>query len=150
MCFAAVCYLYKHLKDKHLHVNATLCIASLFGDISEGTIIPAMVKYPSNQTEETPKFTCIPPHVLPMMEMKNTRDETKSLLVDLIENSTKETNAQGFEYERNTTEKIMDLITTVAAKQIEAIVNRLREKTIIAAKSSIDAASRSALEYINP
>ena len=147
MCFAAVCYEYKKLQDTYLDINSCVRIASLFRDIPDEIVALAVVRYPWNQTSDTPRPTGIPPHVLHLVEMENLRNDVKNLKSDLLTSITAEMDARGFRSKEHSTERILELIRTVTKQQTEAIVNRLQESSTLAAISAKEASARTASEY---
>ncbi|KAL7524807.1 hypothetical protein ACHAXR_003117, partial [Thalassiosira sp. AJA248-18] len=146
-CFAAVCYHYSDLTEKYLHSKSILRVASLFRNIPADIAKLAVVKYPWNKTEDTPKATGIPPHVLQLVESEKIRNQLEKLQTSLMTEFKREMDIRGFcDKEQNTT-KIMELIKSVTLSQTEAIVKRLIETTNISAKASSDAAAKSISEY---
>ncbi|KAL7527694.1 hypothetical protein ACHAXR_003680, partial [Thalassiosira sp. AJA248-18] len=80
-CFAAIRYHYKDLKENYLHAHCCLRLASLFRGITDEISSSAVVKYPWNKTEETPKpkASGIPPHVIHMAKMHELKLELRGL-----------------------------------------------------------------------
>lgn len=156
-CFASICYHYEDLKETYLHPDSTLRMSSLFKDIPEDITSIAVVKYPWNKTEDTPVSTGVPPHVLHMadmhelqLELKSLKQEMKDMKTSLMDAIKQEMTNRGFGSTEHNTGQLMDLITSVTAKQTEAltdIVNRLTEKANLTTTSYQEAVSTSAAEY---
>lgn len=166
-CFAAVCYHYKDLKEKHLHPQCMLRQASLFRGIPREIVELAVVRFPWDKTEDTPKLTGIPPHVLHMAEMeelkielRDVKEQVKNMKADLMEQFPKlmqdfkdEMDRRDFGSREFNIERMMEMIASNAAQQTEAIVDRIIARTNLVATATADAtaaaAAQSQAEYAN-
>lgn len=147
MYFVSVCYYYKDLQEKCLHTNYCVWITSLIRSIQREIIYLAVVKYPWNQTIETPKPKGVPSHVLHMVGMEKLSNELNHLNTNMMAEHKKEMDARGFYSQEHSMNKIIDLITDATAKQTEMIFNQLKESTSLRNKLTTEAIARTASEY---
>ena len=82
-----------------------------------------------------------------MVEMEKLSNQLKYLKTGMMTELKKEMDDRGFYSQEHSTNKIIDLITTVTANQTQAIFNRLKESTGFANNSAAEAATRTASEY---
>ena len=68
--FVMLCYHLEYLNE-HLHTECRFRASALFRDIPQEIINCAVITYPWNATEFTPKITGVPPRVLLMLKMEN-------------------------------------------------------------------------------
>ena len=57
--------------NEYLHTQCRFRASALFRDIPQKILDCAVIAYPWNSTEFTPKITGVPPHVLLMSKMEN-------------------------------------------------------------------------------
>ena len=145
-CFAAVCYHLPYLQ-KNLHVNSPLQSCALFRKIPTEVSELATVRYTYNKTSDTPKLTGIPPHSLHLAELHELKLEIKCLKTDMMDDFKAEMDKRGFNSTKCSTQKIMELISDVTAKQTKAIITRILEKTNLAERSIANAMARLEAEY---
>ena len=84
------------------------------------------------------------------LELKSLKQEMKDMKTSLMDEIKQEMTNRGFGSTEHNTGQLMDLITSVTAKQTEAltdIVNRLTEKANLTTTSYQEAVSTSAAEY---
>ena len=90
-CYASVCYHFEFLGE-HLHERSRLRQSPLFQQCKDTWIQIAVVKYPWDATEETPKLTGIPPHVALLAKLENLsrqmakfKDKFRGVLVEELD-----------------------------------------------------------------
>ena len=84
------------------------------------------------------------------LELKSLKQEMKDMKTSLMDEIKQEMTNRGFGSTEHNTGQLMELITSVTAKQTEAltdIVNRLTEKANLTTTSYQEAVSASAAEY---
>jgi hypothetical protein len=102
-CFASICYHYDFLSDK-LHPKSSFHSCSMFKDIPLEIKKVVRVAYPWDRTEDTPRFTGIPPHVTllaQMEEMKKHIDELEKKVVSHFERALDARGIGGSEFHTN-------------------------------------------------
>lgn len=102
-CFASICYHHEFLSKK-LHPTSSFHSCSMFKDIPLEIKKLVRIAYPWDKTEDTPRFTGIPPHVTllaQMEEMKRHIDDLEKKLLTHFENALDARGIGGSEFHTN-------------------------------------------------
>jgi hypothetical protein len=114
--FASVCF-HRNYLDEHLHKNLPFRDSPFFKDIPQAVLNAARIAYPWDATEDTPKFTGIPPHVSLLAKQESLQIELGQLRESIASMIGDELNDRGIGctefYTRGIENAIKDLETNL-------------------------------------
>ena len=80
--FASICFHQDYLSS-NLHTECRFRASSFFRDIPQEFLDCAMIAFPWNSTQDTPKITGVPPHVLLISKVEELLQKFSALRVDI-------------------------------------------------------------------
>ena len=107
----------------------------MFRDIPDDIVNLAVVKYPWNETSDTPMSTGIPPHIAQLAKLELLQQTIASLKGDILGGMTEEMDKRGFS---STESKTSDILAAISAMS-EKIVSNFLEKTDLCKQAAADA-----------
>ncbi|KAL7538978.1 hypothetical protein ACHAWF_006258 [Thalassiosira exigua] len=144
-CFASICYSYEYLSEM-LHNACPLRNAAVFRDIPEDIVKLAQVRYSWDSTEDTPKLTGIPPHVVQLAKLEGLERKLATVKDDIISHMKSEMESRGFSSTQFKTSEITDAIADIADK----VVKELLDRTDICKRAAADATTEAIMHQDRP
>ena len=123
-CFASICFHYEHLNE-NLHEQCPLKATALFKDIPDEIISLAAVKYPWNETEDTPHLTGIPPHTWQLARLERMEKKMDGMRDDIVEEITAQMEKRGFSSTQYKTSEITGAIETAVQSAMQTVMNKI-------------------------
>ena len=78
ICFASICFHHSYLTS-YLHEESSFRASLFYRDIPDEFLQVARVAFPWDATEDTPKLTGVPPHVVLMAEIEDLKNKFQGL-----------------------------------------------------------------------
>ena len=103
-CFASICFHHSYLTS-NLHEESSFRASLFYRDVPDEFLKVARIAFPWNSTEDTPKLTGVPPHVLLMAEIEDLKNKFQELQVtikDDMKDALDERGVGGSEFHTNT------------------------------------------------
>lgn len=121
MVLASLCYHYEHLRKK-MHEGCPLQLSAIYRDMPQSIREVVRVAYPWNKIKDTPPFTGVPPHILFLSELEESKKVVMVLQNNIKDDMKELMEEKGFSSQASSMQMIINAVSRSNKEMLDDII----------------------------